>query len=235
MNKKQIAILMGGMCCLLTIGIFVQVKTIRNTTSVFGKTQTENELRDSVSRWQEKYKNAYEKLSQKEKELENLRNQTSNNSDSSSHLSKTLEEYNSLLGYSELVGPGVVITLKDGEENSFSDNVVHDGDILEVINALRNADAEAISVNGQRIINSTEITCVGNVIKINGKKIGAPFVISAIGPSLYLYSSIKMPRGYLSLLEDAGVQVDVKQVEKDTIVIPKYEGVYKFVYARRAE
>ena len=239
MNNRQIGILLGGMCCLLSIGICVQVRTVSSTSSTFGRTQTENELRDSVSRWQEKYKNAYNKLAVKETELENLRTQASNNNANSSNLSETLKAYNTLLGYSEIKGPGIVITLKDGDASInkafISDSLVHDGDILEVINALKNAEAEAISVNGQRIVNSSEITCIGNVIKINGEKVGAPFVINAIGLPLRLYSSLTMNGGYLSQLQDAGVQVDVKQVEKNTIVIPKYEGVYKYEYARRAE
>ena len=239
MNNKQIAILLGGMCCLLTIGICVQARTVSNTASAFGRTQTENELRDSVSRWQEKYKNAYEKLATKEEELESLRNQASNNGENASNLSKSLEEYNTLLGHSELKGPGVIITLKDGEgllnKSFISDSIVHDGDILEVVNALKNAGAEAISVNGQRIVSSSAITCIGNVVKINGEKVGAPFEISAIGLPLMLYSSLTIQGGYISKLQEAGVQVDVKQVEKDSIIIPKYEGVYKFVYARRAE
>ena len=239
MNKKQIAILMGGMCCLLTLGICVQVKTIKNTTSAFGKTQTENELRDSVSRWQENYKNAYEKLSKKEDELEALREQAASNSENSNHLTESLAEYNTLLGYSELVGPGVIVTLNDGDpllNNAFLTNyIVHDEDIFEVVNALRNAGAEAISVNGQRIISSSAITCVGNVIKINNQKIGAPFVINAIGSSTWLESSLTMAGGYLDWIESQGVQVEVKKVEKSEIIIPKYEGVYKYQYAERAE
>lgn len=239
MDNKQIAILLGGMCCLLTIGICVQVKTINTTTSAFGRTQTENELRDSVSRWQQKYNNAYARLETKENELENLRTQASNNDENSSSLSEALEEYNTLLGYSELKGPGIIITLKDGENllnKAFvMDSIVHDGDILEIINALKNADAEAISVNGQRIISQSEITCVGNVVKVNGKKIGAPFEISAIGSPSQLYGALTMNGGYVSKLQDAGIQVDIKQIEKSNVIIPKYEGVYKFVYARRAE
>lgn len=239
MNKKQISIVLGGMCCLLTIGIFVQIKTTNYIASAFGRTQTENELRDSVSRWQQKYQNAYEKLNKKETELEKLREQASNNGENSTHLSESLEEYNTLLGYTELKGPGIIITLKDGDSTinkSFAtDYIVHDGDVLEVVNALRNAGAEAISVNGQRVINNTAITCIGNVIKINGEKIGTPFEISAIGPTSRLYGSLTMPGGYLRLLESAGVQVKVEQVEKNSIIIPKYEGVYKFIYATRAE
>ena len=244
MNTKKIALLIGGMCCLLTIGICIQIKTVSITESSFGKTQTENELRDSVSRWQQKYKNAYEKLGKSEKELESLREKVSNNSEASNGLSKSLEDYNALLGYTELVGQGIVITLEDGDPSinkgflsdySVSDYIVHDGDVLEVINALRNAGADAISINGQRIISSTAITCIGNVIKVNGEKIGTPYVINAIGPTTRLYSSLKIIGGYLSILEDAGVKVDVKRVEKETIVIPKYEGVYKFEYASKAE
>ena len=240
MNKKHIAILMGGMCCLLTLGICVQIKTIESKSSAFGKTQTENELRDSVSRWQENYERAYEKLSIKEKELEELRSKAASNSQMSNHLSETLTEYNTLLGFSELIGPGVVVTLKDGESllgNAFFINpIVHDEDIFEIVNALKNADADAISVNGQRIVGSTAITCSGNIIKINGKKVGAPFVISAIGSPTWLYSSLTMEHGYIDLIRSQGVQVDIKKVEKDEITIPKYEGVYnKYVYARRAE
>ena len=239
MNKNQIAILMGGMCCLLTIGIFVQVKTITNTASAFRKTQTENELRDSVSRWQEKYENAYERLAKKEKELEELRNRAASNSEISNSLSESLTEYNALLGYSELVGPGVIVTLKDGESllssSFFSNPIVHDEDIFEIINALKNADADAIAVNGQRIVNSTSIVCSGNVIKINGKKVGAPFVISAIGSPTWLNSALTMEGSYIDLIKSQGVEVDIKQVEKSEIVIPKYEGVYKYVYAKRAE
>ena len=239
MDKKYIALLMGGMCCLLTIGICVQVNTIKKTASAFGKTQTENELRDSVSRWQENYENASEKLNRKEKELEKLREQAASNSENSNHLTDTLADYNTLLGYSELTGPGVIVTLKDGDPsitNAFLTNyIVHDEDILEVVNALKNAGAEAISVNGQRIISSTAINCVGNVVKINNQKVGAPFVISAIGPSLSLYTSLKMAGGYLDWIQSFGVQVEIKQIEKDSIVIPRYEGVYKYEYARRAE
>lgn len=239
MNKKQISLILGGMCCLLTIGICVQVKTISDTSSSFGKTQTENELRDSVSRWQQKYKNAYEKLETKEKELDKLREQSANNGENSTHLSSTLVNYNNLLGYSELKGPGIIITLDDGEglfnNGMVTDYIVHDGDILQVVNALKNAGAEAISVNGQRIISNTSITCIGNVVKINNEKVGTPFVISAIGPTSLLYGSLTIPGGYISLLEGAGVKVSIDQVEKDTIIIPKYEGVYKYTHATRAE
>ena len=64
---------------------------------------------------------------------------------------------------------------------------------------------------------------------------GTPFVINAIGSPSLLYGSITIKGGYLDILKSAGVQVKATQVEKDSIVIPKYEGVYKFEYATRDE
>ena len=234
-SKLKIAILLGVMCMFLSMGIVIQIKTVSTSTTTVGKTLVENELRDSVLRWKQKYENAYATLETKESELNELRDNVSNKDNNYSGLSNKLYNYNLLLGSSELVGKGIIITLKDGDSSTLkgfaSDYIVHDGDILEVVNALKNAGAEAISVNNQRIINNTGITCAGNIILINGEKVGAPFVIKAIGSPLSLYSGIKIPGGYLELVEHGGVQVDVEQVDKDTIVIPKYEGVYKFKYA----
>jgi len=239
MKKTHIAIILGVMCFLLTIGICVQLKTIKNTTSAFGRTQTENELRDSVSRYQQRYKSTYENLEKAEKRLDELREQAAKDDNASQDRAKELTNYENFLGRSELIGPGVTITLKDGEVSNnnpfFTDVIVHDGDILQIINALRNAGAEAISVNGQRIVNNSSVTCIGNVIKINGEKVGTPFVINAIGSPSLLYGSITIKGGYLDILKSAGVQVKATQVEKDSIVIPKYEGVYKFEYATRDE
>ncbi len=239
MKKSNIGILLGSMCCLLTIGICVQVKTVSSTTTTVGRTQMENGLRDSVLRWKEKYDNAYAKLEKEEKELENLREQASNTDDSASDMSNRLSEYNSLLGYTSLKGTGIVVTLDDGEATTTkmltSDIIVHDADLLEVVNDLKNSGAEAIAINDQRIVSTTAITCAGNIIKINGEKVGAPFVIHAIGPTLKMYGAITRPGGYLELLEEVGVKVKVEQVEKSTIEVPKYEGAYKFEYATNVE
>jgi uncharacterized protein YlxW (UPF0749 family) len=234
-ERLKIGIILGLMCCFLTVGIITQIKTVKNSTTTVGKTQTENELRDSVLRWKEKYDNAYAKLDKKEKELEKLREQVSNSTDSAKGLSSKLERYNLLLGKSDLIGKGITITLKDGDPRSIGDPIVHAQDVLNVVNSLKNAGAEAISVNNQRIVNTTSYNCVGNVITINGEKVGAPFNIKAIGLPTQLYGSLTMQGQYLDILEEQGVIVDIKQVEKDTIIVPKYEGIYKFEYASNIE
>lgn len=234
-NKLKIGIILGIMCCFLTAGIITQMRTVKSSTTKVGKTQTENELRDSVLRWKEKYDNAYAKLERKETELEKIREQVSNSNDSAKGLSSKLERYNLLLGKSDLIGKGVIITLKDGDIRNYTDPLVHAQDVLNVVNSLKNAGAEAISVNNQRIVNTTSFNCIGNVITVNGEKVGVPFVIKAIGLPSQLYGSLTMQGQYIDILENGGVQVDIKQVEKDTIIIPKYEGIYKLEYASNIE
>lgn len=239
MDKKSIAILLGVMCFLLTVGIGIQVRTVNSSYTAVGRTKSENDLRDSVLKFKEKYDNAYEKLAKKELELENLRERATQNNEDAEQTKYKLKDYVSLLGYTELVGKGIVITLKDAENvyARLDPNmaVVHDGDLLEVVNALKNAGAEAISINGERITNSTSITCVGNVVKINGEKIGVPYVINAIGLPEKLYGSITMPGSYIERLESDGIQVKIDKIEKESIIVPKYDGIYKFEYAENME
>ena len=237
MNKKLISLLLGIMCMLLTLGIAIQIKTINqmNNKSVTNSA-TENDLRDSVLKTKEKYDNTYAKVEKLEKELEELQTSASVNSDEANELQEKLKEYKKILGLTEVSGNGLEITLKDGDENqskSVLSSIVHDGDILQVVNALRNAGADAISVNDQRIVNTSAISCIGNVVKINGEKVGAPFVIKAIGNPEWLYGAIEMNGGYVSNLRREGVDVEVKKV-KD-ITIPKYDGVYNATYMKTVE
>ena len=234
-NKLKISLLLGTMCLFLSMGIVIQIKTVSTSTTTVGKNLVENELRDSVLRWKQKYENAYEISETKEEELNNLRDLLSSKDNNYSGLSNKLYNYNLLLGNTDLIGKGIIVTLEDGENDGFkglaTDYVVHAEDILEIINALRNAGAEAISVNGQRIVNNSEITCAGNITTINGEKVGSPFAIRAIGSPIRLYSSIKIPGGYAEIMENDGVKVTIEQIDKDTIIIPKYEGIYKYKYA----
>lgn len=237
MKDKNIAIMLGVMCFLLTVGICIQVRTVTSNASRMGRTYAENELRDSVLKWKEKYDLAYQKLETKEARLEKLRETVSNSSESSETAKSDLEKNNMALGGSEVIGPGITIILKDGEINAnkldVSSYLVHYSDLVEVINALKNAGAEAISVNGQRIVNTTAISCAGNIIRVNNEKVGVPFVINAIGSKEKLYGALTMLGGYIDKLKEDGVTVDITQ--QNSITIPKYDGVYKFEYATKAE
>lgn len=238
MNKKTISLILGLMCVVLSFGIAVQIKTINGTGTTISTNTRENELRDAVLKAKEKYDNLYKELEDIETQLETERANSTQNNDELTKLENTIKDGNKILGLSEVKGNGIVITVDDNKNIASSSwyadpnwLIVHDIDIINIVNELKNADAEAISINGQRIVSTSAIECDGNVIKINGQKIGAPFVIKAIGlPELLM--SLDRFGGYLDYLRDERfLNVDVEKIDKEEIVIPKYTGVMKFEYA----
>lgn len=233
MNKKIQALILGIMCLILTGAICIQIKTVNNNGTTIGRSDEENELRSQVLRMKERYDNAYEELTKVEKELEEVRNSVTNNNEELKNLEKEIKQANTLLGYTDATGQGVTITVSDGisTPNTLnpSDLLVHDVDILCIINELKNAGAEAIEVNGRRVVSTTAIMCDGNVITINGEKISSPFVINAIGLPEQM-ATLDRPGGYLERLELYSVITDFKKVDKMTI--PKYTGVISFNVAK---
>ena len=188
MNKKSISLILGLMCILLSYGIAVQIKTINGTGTTISTNSRENELRDAVLKAKEKYDNLYKDLEKMESQLEIERNNSTQNNTELEQLESTIKEGNKILGLSEVTGYGLVITVDDNNKMSLNDwygdpnsLIVHDIDLMNIVNELKNAGAEAISINNQRIVTTSAIECDGNVIKINGEKISAPFEIKAIG------------------------------------------------------
>ena len=237
MNKKQIGVILGIVCLLLTTAIIVQVKTIKHSGIETNATFSEDSLRDEVLRWKEKSDNASEELSKVEKELEKQRTKATQNDENSKSNEEEIKVSNAVLGLSDVTGEGVESTLQDNQDvttetatNDISYYVVHDIDILSVVNELKNAGAEAISINGERIINTTSITCAGNVAQINGEKVGAPFIIRAIGDSETLYEALNRPGGYIELLNDSGIVSNIKK--SNNISIQKYKGAINFKYMK---
>lgn len=97
MRERNIAIILGILCFLLTVGICVQVKTVTNSSTSVGKTYTENELRDSVLKWQEKYEEALATLETKEAKLDKLRENAAESDESSTTITEELSQNNAAL------------------------------------------------------------------------------------------------------------------------------------------
>ena len=233
MSRNKIALVLGIMCFILVYAISIQIKTVNNTTNTASINTKENNLRDEVLRYKERYDNMYYELEKVEKELEKERESTTGNNEELTRLEEQIKEGSKVIGYSEVTGQGVIVTLKDNTNISMntifdiSDFLVHDVDVLSVINELKNAGAEAISINDQRLVITSSIQCDGNVIQVNGQKVGAPFEIKAIGLSEQL-AALDRPGGYLSRLREYGIGADL--VKSNNITIPKYKGSVKYKY-----
>ena len=237
MNKKQIAITLGIMCLILTLGTVVQIKTIKGTSKIVSQDFADNELRDQVLRWKERYDTTYNNLQNAEEKLEEVRKTASANTEGSEEKEEELKKNNMLLGLTDVTGEGVVVTLKDNDAVDSSKVLdlsyllVHDGDLLGIVSELKNGGAEAISINGERIVSTSSITCEGNVISINGEKVSSPFVIKAIGKPT-MYSALSRPGGTIEYL-NSRIIATIKQ-ESD-ITIEKYNGVISAKYMKYDE
>ncbi len=237
MKKHKIALTLGIVCFFLCIGICIQLKTIATVNTSISSNSTENQLRDEVFKWKDKYDSIYKELEEAEKTLETERKKSTENSDESSQLEQELANAKILLGQTEVKGKGVVITLDDNKAITNMSSLVvdpntllvHDGDLIQVVSILKNAGAEAISINDQRIVNTTAITCDGYVVRINGEKVGAPYTIKAIGSPEYLKGSLEVS-GYMETMVNDGVVVDIKK--SNSITIPKFEGVLTHEYMK---
>jgi len=240
MNKKgKILILFTVMSMGLTYGACVQMKTVNNNGTTVNLTAAQSELKSEILKINEKYNNLSEDLDNLELKLEEVRADSTSSNSELAILEESIKEKNLTLGLTEVAGTGVKIVLNDSNistvNNPFinaSDLLVHDGDLIHVVNELFNAGAEAISINGQRVILTTAIECDGNVIKVNGNKIGAPFEILAIGYPEQL-AGLQRPGGYLEALETRGLTLSL--TKQNSVTIPKYTGTMKFSYATNVE
>ncbi len=224
-KKKEVAITLGLMCLLLAFGISMQLKTTKSLVSTAGNTShKEDRLRDEVLKWKEQYDSKYEELEKIEEDLEKERKVSLSSDDSFVEKQNELKKINTYLGLTDVTGEGMTITLKDSTKSTLdpAKGLVHNTDLLAVVNELKNTGAEAISINGQRIVPNTSINCVGAVIQVNDEIVGSPFVIKAIGDPNRLNNVMRIG-GFIEILQDAGINVEAKK--NDNLKIDKYTGV----------
>lgn len=176
-----------------------------------------------------------------QEELEELRAQMRN-------MASTQQEFQALAGQLEqaqvhagllpMTGPGVTVILDDsvrpvtpGENaNNF---IIHDEDVLRVVNELLAARAEAIAINGQRVTSRTEIRCTGPVVTINGVRTAPPLQIVAIGNPNDLENALTMKGGVAESVRFWGIQLSVKK--ENELFVPAFKNSLKLQYASPAK
>lgn len=150
-------------------------------------------------------------------------------------LTEQLKSAQMLAGLTAVAGPGVTVYMDDSrrpskpgdDPNAF---IIHDDDILSVVNELLASGAEAIAINEQRFVAKTEIRCVGPTISINGVRIAPPIYIKAIGDPQTIEAGLKTRGGIIDNLGLWGIEVTVKREEH--VEIPGFSGSSIFRYAQ---
>lgn len=177
-------------------------------------------------------------LKQKEKIIKSYEISAGKKDSNIEQMRLDLERYKVIAGLTDVEGPGVVITLDDADirKDEYIDEnetIIHDLDIIELLNELKASGAEAISVNDERITSNSEQICAGPTIKINNTKYATPFVIKAIGSKDDIRMQFESPHSIINVLAIRGIKVDVKYA--DAVRISRYRGSTYTLMGREAD
>ena len=152
-----------------------------------------------------------------------------------------VEELKGPAGLRPVAGEGVTITLSDAPEEvinnssrDLNDLVVHQQDIQAVVNALWQGGAEAMTIQGQRVITTTGIKCEGNAVMLQGVAYAQPYVISAVGNPAAMEAAVAQNdwiAGYRAAAAVPDISVGWDMQDEERLEMPAYSGLTDLQYA----
>lgn len=159
-------------------------------------------------------------------------------------LQPALDALKAEAGFTQVSGPGVTVTLTDAPKSIIDEAqrsgsvsvdllLVHQQDIQSVVNALWSGGATGISVQGQRIISTTGIKCVGNTVVLHGVPYSPPYVISAIGNISQLTNALNTS-DYVAAYKTfvAVYQLGWNLTTSPVLTVPAYNGTSDLTSAK---
>ncbi|MBM7583302.1 uncharacterized protein YlxW (UPF0749 family) [Caldicoprobacter guelmensis] len=217
---------------ILGLALAAQFKNVQRVGGSVSLQRTQ-ELTQQVQRLRQENEALEARIEEYEKRIREFENAVQSEGESNRLIYEELERTRMLAGLVDLQGPGVVVTVDvkyvgEWGQDAIVQNVRYD-DLLKLVNELNAAGAEAIAINGERVIATTEIRNAGDYIVINTNRYSAPFEIRAIGNPDTLEAALKLLGG---VADDLGVylQINIKRV--DNIRIPRYRGTFQYKFAK---
>jgi uncharacterized protein YlxW (UPF0749 family) len=224
----------------VVLGLFISVAF--NTTSRLAEARPgrASDLVDVVQSMEAQRDELQDRLAELRTELARLEREAADDSGVSKSFSRELDRVRQAAGLSAVAGPGVEVVLGDGSEVAAgadpNDYLIHDTDIAAVVNALFVGGAEAVEVNGERLVATTPIRCAGTTVLVNSARLGSPYVIKAIGDPTALERAV-LEDDVASLLFDTyksqyGLQVSLGR--SSDLTVSGYRGSMRPQYVRPA-
>lgn len=231
-GKITMAIAISIACFALVLVMSMQFKIVNQTDITAIENMRETELRTELANWKAKYEETEAIYEETKAKIEEYKQTKQSNEETEKLVNTELEQVNKTLGKTEVEGEGIEVILRETEELS----KINADDLLMIVNSLKLAGAEAISINEERIINMSDIVNINSTnsynlfIKINGQRILAPYVIKAIGNQTYLESALLGNGGYVDELKKMGHNVSIEKANK--LKIPSYKDEVKTKYMK---
>lgn len=230
-NKVVISIVFGVISIFLVTIMSIQLKTIDQTDITTLESMQEEELRNEILQLKEKNGEIENKIDENEEKIKEYEETLNNNQKASELLDNELKEYEELIGLTDVSGEGIILTLTDTDIRSYKPS-----NLVDFVNELKYAGATAISINDNRIINTTEIVEISKkYILLNGdQRISSPYIIKAIGDKQKMLETLNLKdEGYIDLYKSA--EYDIKLEENSNITVYKYNKDINIEYIKEGE
>lgn len=215
----------------VALGIFI-IMQYQTTQNILGDKKTQNDKTTDLNNELAELSVERSKLRE---ELDQLREKVKMNEEKSIAKENQIKEIKDLLnkqkilsGYYDVKGPGAIITI-DSDPSSYVNLAYSHQYILALISYLNNAGVEAISINGQRYTNYTEIVPVLDHINVNGVALVLPLEIKAIGNSRTIEASLNFVGGIVTQMSEIGFTINTEYLNE--VVVNRYDGEKEFKYA----
>ena len=220
MKRFGKALVFGILCLILTFAITVQLRVSSLSESESSQTKITDKLKDEIFRLNDENVKLAEKFQNTTSELDDARNQAAQNDSSSKDTSELIKKYTIVSGKTDVTGQVIIIKYKPSDNEAKADMVK---DLRDIVNEIKNAGAEAIEINNQRIVGTTAIEMVKNKIEINDTEVSENFIIKAIGDSNLMYSGLIRPGGTIENIKESGVSIEINS--ENAIKINKYNEI----------
>jgi uncharacterized protein YlxW (UPF0749 family) len=225
MILKKYKYVVTGALFLLGIIISMQVRVTALNKSQNYKQNKVDEIKATYFRNENTIKALDKQISINENKIKSeLKSDASVSDWEANRLLKDIATTNLIAGLTDVKGSGVVIWLSDSKTPTSpleNNNIIHDKYLFGIVNELKKAGAQAISINDERITSVSEQVCTGPNIRINGNKYPVPYEIKAIGDGARMKSQVENSVTYAELAQPQ-TQVSINIV--NNVLIKKYYG-----------
>ncbi len=215
-------------CIVLVSVMLMQFRTVEQTDITEIENMRESELRTALAEWKTKYEKVEIQLEDTNKRIEEYNKTIEDNEAAAELVDEELTESNILVGKTDVYGEGVIVTLSDGTKK------VTASDLINLVNELRYAGAEAISINEIRVLAMTDIIDMADYsyIMVNLQRLQGPYVVKAIGDKDYISTVLQLKgSGFVDTTTGINVNLEVK----NRVDIPKYNGEMEIQYMQEAD
>lgn len=236
MKNLKSKLSLGLVCLVLGLMLSFQFR-ITNTERGSGSSgRTGDSIAKEVEELTKQKQDLAVKVEEYQKKVDDYEKSAASVDETAGKMKEEVDKLRVLSGLTDVEGEGVVIKISPVVDVTTKELVtVEDEDILDTVNELLAAGAEAISINDERYVSMTPIREAGKMIRVNSTKFDSaePFVIKAIGSSSILEGAFKMASSVGDVIKSKGCDFTVEKQQK--VKILKYNKTIEYKSIKTGE